>query len=93
MKEVYMELAKAHENLGTIYLKLANIHDDKSQIKADTTKLNTVNREMLRESLNEKLKCGNKMEVKKLLRKYNASKLSQIEEKDYKSLYLEVNKL
>lgn len=86
MKEIYMELSKSHENLAKTYYKLA-------QGQNVETKEESLSVEKLRVVLSDKLKNGKKNEIKELLKKYKAEKLSDVVEEDYKAFFIDVNKL
>lgn len=100
MKEIYMSLAKLYEDLAKVYYKLGLVDDEKLEIKEQSiiekvhmTKDEGLSVEKIREVLSDKLKSGKKSEIKELLTKYKADKLSEVQEEDYKALFLDANKL
>lgn len=80
------------KNNAKSYEKLVN--NEEFQIRESTTKEKertfieeSISIELIREILGEKLKSGKLNEIKELLKKYNAEKLSSVKEEDYKALF------
>ncbi|MEG0237878.1 MAG: hypothetical protein RR942_15920 [Romboutsia sp.] len=100
MKDIYMLLAKSHESLAQAYYKLGLGDEEKLHVKEknisqerNITEDEILSVEKIREVLSVKLKNGKKNEIKELLTKYKADKLSDVVEEDYKALFLDANKL
>lgn len=71
--------------------------EDTMQKKADTAKADTqekkVTVEQIRAILAEKSQDGKTVQIKELLKKYGAVKLSAVEEKNYSALFVDAEKL
>lgn len=96
MKEVYDKIATSFDKLAKCYRELSNwdITGD-NEINSDKTvnQSEVVTIEKIRAVLSEKSKIGKTKEVKALLSKFGAKKLSQVKEEDFTALMLESQKL
>ena len=99
MKKVYLTLAEGFENLANAYRDLAaelNTPEETVVIadcETDTKKSKSVDIETVRAVLAEKSRNGKTKEIKALLEKYDAGKLSGVKEEDYADLLLEAEAL
>ena len=96
MKEVYDKIAASFDKLAKCYRELSNwdITGD-NEINSDkiVNQSEDVTIEKIRAVLSEKSKIGKTKEVKELLSKFGAKKLSQVKEEDFTTLMLESQKL
>lgn len=102
MKEVYIQIAESYENLAKCYRSLAEIKNS-SENKKDTVPIKNetliqkgeavVDITTVRKALAEKTQAGKSKEVKTLLIKYGANKLSAIAPENFKSLLQEAEEL
>lgn len=96
MEEAYIEIASIFEKLSQCYTSLAKelSQMEKSQNNlSQTSQTKDITIENLREVLASKSKIGKTFEVKELLSKFGANKLSQVKEEDFPALMLESQKL
>ena len=98
MKEHYLKLADAYDNLARVYRDLAkDVPDDTTpaspavEPKADPKP--TVTLEMVRALLAQKNLDGKKEQVKALLHKYDSGKLSGVKPEDYPALLADAEAL
>ncbi|MGL5149815.1 MAG: hypothetical protein ACRC7N_04475 [Clostridium sp.] len=87
MKEFYMKLSKSYKELSEVYSQLAKEQRVEEKPKGDVTI------EMLRAVLAQKSKDGKIQEVKELLMKHNAVKLSDINKNLFRELLIEAEAL
>ena len=98
MNEIYNEIAINFEKLANCYRELSawDTKNDKN-ISENTIEINneekSISIETLRAVLLSKSKIGKTNELKVLLSKFCANKLSEIKKEDYESLMLECEKL
>lgn len=91
MKEHYLKLADAYDNLAGIYRNLAKDVTDEAAAtvpteEPTTASTPTVTLEMVRALLAQKNQEGKKEQVKALLHKYDSGKLSGVKPEDYPAL-------
>lgn len=91
MKEHYLKLADAYDNLAGIYRNLANDVPNETAAAVPTGEPQTapkpaVTLEMVRALLAQKNQEGKKEQVKALLHKYDSGKLSGVKPEDYPAL-------
>lgn len=78
MTEIHLALAEELEKLAAGYRNLAS---------------KEINIKDISIMLNEKMSKGKVLEIKSLLNKYNAKKLVEVKEKDYKKFYEEAKEI
>lgn len=96
MSEIYKTLADGFEKLAEGYRALASSNEGQAvqQPSVDKTKSEPqISIEVVRSVLAEKSKEGKTREVKSLLMKYDAGKLSGVNPEDYASLLSEAEAL
>lgn len=81
MSEMHLALAEELERIAAGYRTLATAKTD----EIDIQDISIV--------LNDKMSKGKVKEIKALLKKYGATKLVEVKEKDYKSFYKEAKQL
>ena len=87
MSKTYITLADGFEKLAAGYRKLAEESKDKSSVNNEPVKeTNSINIETVRAVLADKSRNGKTKEIKALLMKYDAGKLSNVKAEDYASL-------
>lgn len=92
MKQHYLQLADAYDNLAGIYRNLANNIPDEGPALASPNEepqaapKPAVTLEMVRALLAQKNQEGKKEQVKALLHKYDSGKLSGVNPEDYPAL-------
>ncbi|WP_086135814.1 hypothetical protein [Limosilactobacillus reuteri] len=87
LKEAEEQLYQAQNTIRSIR-KLLSGHEDESQSKNDQTKRDPVEDKVtVRKMLAKKSAEGYTAQVKELLHKFNAKKLSDVDPKDYEDLY------
>lgn len=97
MNEIYRMIAEGHEKLAAAYKALAGDSKDTHVIEeapiAKPPKENNIGIEAVRAVLAEKSRDGKTHEVKALLMKYDAGKLSGVKPEDYAALLAEAEAL
>ena len=97
MSEIYLTLADGFEKLAAGYRTLAANSAEGQIIEqppvAEAKKVSKISIEMVRAVLAEKSQEGKTREVKALLMKYDAGKLSGVKPEDYEALLKEAEVL
>lgn len=95
MNKVYLDLATGFEQLAACYRALAaqdqSVHNEPEVVAPATEKALTI--EDVRAVMSRKSDEGKTAQIKALLLKYDAGKLSGVNPKDYASLLREVEAL
>lgn len=89
MQQVYAEIAITFEKLSQCYSALAKEACENSRSQENISQVSRTSIEELRELLSKKSKAGKTPQVKELLNKFGAEKLSQVKKEDYEALMLE----
>jgi len=97
MNEMYRKIAEGHEKLAAAYKALVAGGQDAQIISeapiVEPPKENNIGIEAVRAVLAEKSRAGKTREVKALLMKYDAGKLSGVKPEDYAALLAEAEAL
>lgn len=96
MTEIYLTLAEGFEKLAAGYRALAGSNGGQALAQSPTAELkqeSQISIETVRAVLAEKSKDGKTREVKTLLMKYDAGKLSGVKPEDYAALLAEAKVL
>ena len=88
MKDVYKEIANTFEKLSKCFSQLAK--EEPLQEKKSNS---TLTIEKIREVLYAKSQCGKTAQIKELLNKFNAKKLSEVDVSDYEKLMAECEQI
>mgnify|MGYP003611214433 CR=1 FL=1 len=94
MGDIYLTLADCFEKLAAEYRTLGTKGEDvQAKEEAPVKGNNAISIEMVRAVLAEKSRDGKTREVKALLMKYDAGKLSGVKPEDYEALLAEAEVL
>ena len=94
MSDIYLNLADCFEKLATECRALGTKGEDvQAKVVASEKESKTISIEMVRAVLAEKSRDGKTREVKALLMKYDAGKLSGVKPEDYAALLAEAEVL
>lgn len=94
MSDIYLTLADCFEKLAAEYRTLGTKGEDvPAKEEAYVKECKTINIEKVRAVLAEKSRDGKTREVKALLMKYDAGKLSGVKPEDYEALLAEAEVL
>lgn len=93
MKELYLNMAEGYQKLANCYKALAESQQPGEQPSPEQDKAPIITIEDVRAVLGEKSQKGKTREVKALLLKYDAGKLSGVKPEDYPALLAEAEAL
>lgn len=93
MNEIYRTIAEGYEKLAAGYRALAEQREDSGAAPKPVEPEETVTIEVVRAAMSAKSDEGKTAQVKALLMKYDAGKLSGVNPKDYAALLHEVEAL
>ncbi len=93
MNELYLNMAEGYQKLADCYKALAEGHQQEAQPEPQQEAAPTITIEDVRAVLGEKSQKGKTREVKALLLKYDAGKLSGVKPEDYPALLAEAEAL
>lgn len=88
-KKLLYDISKSFNELSKLFEELSNEQEE----KIDEAKEEKLALEDVRKILAEKSRLGFTSEIRELLNKYGANKLSEIDEDKYKDLISDANKL
>ena len=93
MNEIYRTIAEGYEKLAAGYRALADSGTDSEKVCPPEKMEKAVTIEVVRAAMSAKSDEGKTAQVKALLMKYDAGKLSGVNPKDYAALFREVEAL